>query len=243
MPKYRKPLYLDIASEIKKRIEEGIYQPGEQLPAEVEFAEELGVSRSTLREALSLLEKERFVIRIHGIGSFIRRSEHKLASGFEKFESLVDFIRRSGFEPQNKVLEMQKKILTADQYEKLGAGAETEGFSVRSVYTVDREPIIFSEEIYPLRLFRKEILIKGRLRCHDAIEFLLKFTGEVPEESNSSLKAILPPPEAVEYLAIDFSEPVMRHEFVINAAKQQPLMCGIDYFRGDWFEFKLIKTR
>lgn len=243
MQKYRRPLYLDIVDEIKKRVDEGIYHPGEKLPPEVEFAEELGVSRSTLREALSLLEKERFVLRIHGIGSFIRRSEHKLATGFERFESLMEFIRRSGFEPQNKVLDVQKKILTEQECRKLDILQETECYHVRSVYTVDGEPVIFAKEVYPVRLFRRGTLIKGRLRCQDAIEFILKFTGEVPEQSDSSLKAVLPTQEVVEYLGIDFSVPVMKHDFIIMGAHQRPLMCGVDYFRGDWFEFKLIKTR
>ena len=52
-------------------IEHGTYEPGEQLPSEKELSVKLGISRSTLREALLNLEQEGIVIRRHGVGTFV----------------------------------------------------------------------------------------------------------------------------------------------------------------------------
>lgn len=57
---------------LKERIENGFYPPGSQLPKEVELAEELAVSRVTLRPALELLELEQLIRRVKGLGTFVR---------------------------------------------------------------------------------------------------------------------------------------------------------------------------
>lgn len=49
-------LYQRIATELVRLIDSGSFKPGERLPAERELAVQLGVSRSSLREALSSLE-------------------------------------------------------------------------------------------------------------------------------------------------------------------------------------------
>lgn len=50
---------------------EQAYQPGDQLPGEISFSEQLGISRSTLREALAALENQHYIEIIKGKGSFV----------------------------------------------------------------------------------------------------------------------------------------------------------------------------
>src|SRR5580692_12068283 len=52
-------------------IEQGVYQPGSPLPSETDLAEQLEVSRATLREALRTLEDRQLIIRRHGRGTFV----------------------------------------------------------------------------------------------------------------------------------------------------------------------------
>ncbi|MFG1463345.1 winged helix-turn-helix domain-containing protein [Xanthobacter sp. DSM 24535] len=57
------PTYQLVASSIEKRILEGIFTPGEQLPSELQLARQLGVNRSTVREAIRVLEQSGLVFR------------------------------------------------------------------------------------------------------------------------------------------------------------------------------------
>ena len=52
----RRPLYMQAIDAITEMIESGDLKTGSQLPPEEDFAVQLGISRSTLREALGHLE-------------------------------------------------------------------------------------------------------------------------------------------------------------------------------------------
>jgi GntR family transcriptional regulator, sialic acid-inducible nan operon repressor len=56
-PIRRRKLYEDVALRIEEMIREGRYAPGDQLPAEREIMEELGVGRSAVREAMLALQR------------------------------------------------------------------------------------------------------------------------------------------------------------------------------------------
>jgi GntR family transcriptional regulator, sialic acid-inducible nan operon repressor len=56
-PIRRRKLYEEVAQRIEEMIHTGRYAPGDQLPSEKEIMEELGVGRSTVREAMLSLQK------------------------------------------------------------------------------------------------------------------------------------------------------------------------------------------
>jgi len=64
------PRYELVLRKLKHLIEEK-FKEGDKLPSEVELAKFFGVSRATLREAMRILEEEGYVIRKHGIGTFV----------------------------------------------------------------------------------------------------------------------------------------------------------------------------
>jgi GntR family transcriptional repressor for pyruvate dehydrogenase complex len=61
-----------VLAELRRAIEQGRLQPGDQLPSERELSEQLSVSRSTVREAIQLLEALGVVEVRHGSGTFVR---------------------------------------------------------------------------------------------------------------------------------------------------------------------------
>ena len=57
-----------IAGRIATFILDGTYPEGSHLPGERELVKEFGVSRSTLREALKVLEEHKLIDGRHGVG-------------------------------------------------------------------------------------------------------------------------------------------------------------------------------
>jgi len=69
-------LYRMIADQIASRIRAEDFRPGERLPSERELAEQLQVSRPSIREALIALEIEGYVEVRVGTGVFVNPTAH-----------------------------------------------------------------------------------------------------------------------------------------------------------------------
>ena len=65
------PLYLQVASTLRRRVETGLWAPGSQIPTLDELAAEFSMARVTLRQALALLEDEGLIRRQQGRGTFV----------------------------------------------------------------------------------------------------------------------------------------------------------------------------
>lgn len=57
-----------IAEDLRVRIQEGSLRPGTMLPSEAQLAEQYGVSRGTVRSALSLLVEDGLIEVVPGVG-------------------------------------------------------------------------------------------------------------------------------------------------------------------------------
>lgn len=131
-------------------IEQGTYEPGEQLPSENELATRLGISRPTLREALHNLEQEGMVIRKHGVGTFVAPGyEHRLESGLECLESILDLAARQGLQLKFNALQILEEPADAALAEKLDVAPGTPATHIRRVIEVDRRPVAYMVDIVP----------------------------------------------------------------------------------------------
>lgn len=65
------PLYLQIATHMRREIANGVLKPGERLPAISEMARLRGVSVITIRQAIEVLEGEGLLMRYQGRGTFV----------------------------------------------------------------------------------------------------------------------------------------------------------------------------
>ncbi|MFK8053840.1 MAG: FadR/GntR family transcriptional regulator [Woeseiaceae bacterium] len=81
-------LYQSVAEQIKRRISEGIYQPGGRLPGERELADELNVSRVTIREAEIALQSMGYIRIKAGSGAYVTERNDKQRGGLPAVSAL-----------------------------------------------------------------------------------------------------------------------------------------------------------
>ncbi len=64
--------YSELADKLRADIQAGIYENGQKLPSENELAARTGYSRQTVRQTMSVLEKEGLTSRVQGSGTYVR---------------------------------------------------------------------------------------------------------------------------------------------------------------------------
>ncbi|NGO71028.1 GntR family transcriptional regulator [Streptomyces boncukensis] len=66
------PPYKQIATILRRRIEDGEIPAGRRIPSLVELEAEFSVARDTLRKAVAVLKEEGLVETVAGMGVFVR---------------------------------------------------------------------------------------------------------------------------------------------------------------------------
>jgi GntR family transcriptional regulator len=99
-----RPLYDQAIDAIKQFIEQGNFQPGDKLPKEDALAQQLGISRPTLREALGRMEGQGVIMRRHGVGTFVTSpSRGMMRGGLEELHSLYSLASNAGVEAKRNL--------------------------------------------------------------------------------------------------------------------------------------------
>ncbi|MBW4078710.1 MAG: GntR family transcriptional regulator [Acidobacteria bacterium] len=95
------PLYFQLAQQIENEIRDGGLRTGDRLENEVKIAEDLGLSRPTVRAAFAYLVDKSLVERRRGQGTTVTKEK---VSRNVKLSSLFDDLTVAGKKPATKVL-------------------------------------------------------------------------------------------------------------------------------------------
>lgn len=80
-PDDSRPPYLQVVDALRRQVYEGVYAPGDKLPALPTLATGMGVSINTVRRALTQLQEEQVIVTRQGQGSFVRSELPELPAG------------------------------------------------------------------------------------------------------------------------------------------------------------------
>ena len=101
-----------IVQQIKDQIKKGILKPGEKLPSERELASLLGVSRTSVREAIKALSFSGYLEVIQGKGTYVLEMS-------TKYDEIVNFF--SGFSNYSLDYLMEARIMLEGEFARLAA--------------------------------------------------------------------------------------------------------------------------
>jgi GntR family transcriptional regulator len=94
-----RPVYRQIADEVRRCVSIGILRPDEPLPAARKLADELKVNANTVQHAYRTLEREEMVYVKRGLGTFIsaRAREHGRGKPGGVARQIAERMLREGF--------------------------------------------------------------------------------------------------------------------------------------------------
>lgn len=226
-----------IRDELLSWIKQNLFSEDQQLPSEPELANTFGVSRATIRAALSLLARQGIVVRKHGSGTYINRTMLKLRLEIGDTWEFQDMIRRNGYEPGIHFID--SCICPAgENAAPLWLNSSDEVLQIRKIFTADGKPAIYSVDYLSLQLAKSPFdseKIKGPI-----FPYLQEAFGEVPAYSVTDIFPVISGTELSEFLLVDPATPLLLFKDTFYNSSNLPILFGVNYFT-DLLHFKAIQ--
>ena len=156
------PLYYQVAAQLEEAIAEGHLPPGFKLDNEVSLADQLGLSRPTMRRAIQELVDKGMLVRKRGVGTQV---VHGRVRRELELTSLYDDLRATGQTPRTVVLVNRREPASAQVADELGIEEGAEVLHLERLRLADDDPLAVLRNWLPSKLISpsNEELEKGGL--------------------------------------------------------------------------------
>ncbi len=224
------PLYVQLKAELKNRINNGILKSGEQLPPELEMAENFSVSVVTVRSAVNELVKEGLIEKKRGKGTFVSSTKYK--RDYTKIQSFSDSCKAMGSVPGSHVLDM--KLATADVKlaQKLGINAGDTVLYISRLRTVNGEPMVIEKNYFPERF---SDLINENLEENSLFNILQGKYGITVTKSSKEIEIARTTSDEGKLLNLSKNYPILMVKSVAYDQFETPVYVGSQAINGERF--------
>ena len=146
-------LYERVARELRRRVERGVYQPGNRIPSEAELVREFAVSPITIRRAVRDLTVHGLLSGRRGLGVFVTNSQRIVRCFSSSYQtSMTDDIRRCGYHPSLKAGALSTIAGPGEILDRLRLPAGSVLYRHGKVVLADENPVALDTTYLPRRL-------------------------------------------------------------------------------------------
>jgi len=231
--------YIQLKHEIGAMLKRGVWQPGDQIPGEVQLCQMFGVSRTVVRRALDELEYEGIVERIKGKGTFVAKP--KISDGFaQKLTGFYQDMIDQGLNPITNVLRREVVPASPKVAHKLAIIPGTPVFYLERLRFVEDEPINLARNYIPYQLC--PTLLDANLSTQSLYAFLESEHGLVITNARRTIEAVAATESEAELLDIDAGDALVLIRSVAYLEDGTPVEYLRGLHRGDrsCFEIELV---
>lgn len=229
-----------VKAHIKERIADGGFDDG-RIPPETELARDLGVSRTTVRDALSRLEHEGTIYRRQGAGTFVNEHGLQIKSRLEEIWSYEQVLEDHGYVPSIRILDEHVGDPDPDTAGALALAPGETVLTIRKLFLEDAEPVILAINRIPSGI------LTGTEYAADEATPLYEFVERHCDRALSYyLSEIVPvslPPDIATTLGVAEGTPAISFDEVGFDQDNEPIVRATSFFRDDLLRFRLIRRR
>jgi len=233
------PMYMQIKEILRARIMDGTYQPHQQLPSESEMTSSFSVSRITVRQALSDLQKEGLIFKIHGKGTFV--SKPKAFQNVMRLQGFGEAMSSMGYETYSQVVSIKFQPAGRAVALRLGTTESVIVCELRRIRFLNREPISLDVTYVSAEIGKR--LQKEDLASRDIFLILENDYGYTLDVAQLQIEAILADETLAHHLRVEEGSPILRIERLTYGADREPIDFEYLYYRGDAFQYRLSIER
>jgi GntR family transcriptional regulator len=231
------PLHYQIEQYLRGLIAEEDYKNGKLLPTEVEFSEQFGTSRNTVRQAINKLVSEGLLLRRKGVGTIV--IQHRLYSKVSNWFSFTKEMESLGMKVKNYEVgfALAPASLEAALFFKIPEKTQT--YQLERLRGNQELPFV-----YFISFFNPSIPFTGAESFDTPLYKMLeeKF-GIIAKSSYEELRAIRATPKLAAKLNVPENDPILYRRRLVYDKKKMPVEYNLGYYIGEKFSYILESER
>ncbi|WP_245601719.1 GntR family transcriptional regulator [Hamadaea tsunoensis] len=232
------PLWAETAQRVLDRAAADGLTPGRRLPGERDLCQELGVSRVTLRRALTHLLERGLVSSAHGRGWYLA-SPPATRDWPQELESFTVTARRKGMRARSDVVRHEVRPATHDEGDRLRVPAGTPLVDLERVRHLNDIRVAHDRTLIPEHLSAG--LTAADFRTASLFEMLTE-AGVRLGRSVVSIEARAASAAVAGYLDIAAGSPILVLDQVIHTAGGDPALLSTVQYVGDRYRLRTTFT-
>jgi DNA-binding GntR family transcriptional regulator len=232
------PLYVQIYTVILDAIASGRLQPGNRLPTERAFCQQFGVSRATIRRALTRLSAEGVIEAHVGRGSFV--TARRLDEPPNTMMSFTELAAARGLTPSARVLSSAVRAGTPEEVSLFGLHAHALIFELERVRLLDETPVALDRTRVPLELAPT---LPGTDFASASIYSELERADATPVRGDVTVTALAAERDHATALAIEPGDPMLVCTTMSRDATGRLVEIDEIAYRADRYRFRATIVR
>ena len=233
------PLYTQIKEAIRAKIIDGTYVAHQQLPSENDMIAAFGVSRITVRQAISDLQKEGLLFKVHGKGTFV--AVPNVSQELTHLQGFGEAMHRLGHETFSDVFGLKTVKAPGSARAKLGIDDDSPVTEIRRVRYLNREPV--SIDYSWVRHDVGARLTEKNLREKDLFSLLENELHQPLHSADVEIDATSATNDVAARLKVAPGSPILRIERLTYAQGEKPLVFEYLHYRPETFKYKIKVLR
>lgn len=235
------PIFKQIASQLRQRIQRGGLRFGDVMPGERELAQSLDVSRMTLRAAIDELVDEGLLVRQRGRGTVVSHVRINKQAQVMGFMSFSEEMRARGLEPSSRVLAFKSEIADAGVAAQLDLPLGAQVILLKRVRLANGDPMALERCYVPYERFGR--LLQFDLSARSLYEILEREFDTRPTMCQETVEAVaLDAPEAHD-LSVKRGAPALLVTRVTRDARGALIEAEQTLYRADRYRMVFLRQR
>ncbi|HKI55822.1 MAG TPA: GntR family transcriptional regulator [Trueperaceae bacterium] len=229
------PAYLQLLEALREAIEEGSLRPGHALPSERELAQQLHLSRMTVRRAFEELGRTGLVEQRQGSGTYVRA--HPLEQVLDRVLGFTDEARHLGLRPGARMLGAERIAADREVATALQLETGTTLLCITRLRTADEAPLAVQAAFLTPSLIT--LSLEALERSGSLYRCIAEQFGTRPARAHQSVGARLPSRQECALLEIARDVPVLDQERTTYGDDGRPFEFVRSAYRGDRYRMAL----
>jgi DNA-binding GntR family transcriptional regulator len=227
------PMYYQVAQQLEYAIESGALAPGSRLDGELALAEQLGVSRPTLRRAIEYLVERGYLVRRRAVGTQV---VHPKVRRPVELSSLYDDLAASRKNPRTTVLSLARAPATDAVAHALGLDDGAEVLALERLRYADGAPLAVMRNWLPLGLVELDAERLERAGLYQ----LMRAAGVRLHLASQTIGARGASPAEAKLLRAHRGEPLLTMKRTAYNESGQPVELADHIYRASLYSFEIV---